>query len=49
LTHFEPVWREQPTITAAAAIVIPEPTSTTSLRRWRWLSAALPCSFIEPS
>ena len=23
--------------------------TTTSRRRWRWLSAALPCSFIEPS
>jgi len=33
LTHFEPVWREQPTIAAAAAIVIPEPTSPTSRRR----------------
>ena len=32
-SRFEPVCREQPTIAAAAAVVTPEPTSTTSRRR----------------
>jgi hypothetical protein len=36
-------------IVAAAAAIVPEPTRATSRRRWRWLSAALPCSLIEPS